>query len=223
MAVAFIGTAIGGGGAASATIATHASTAAGHKLVFACNSGGGTVTSITGGTGGTWVQVAAATPAGALTHLSVWVRDEVAAAGDLGVNFTINYNVGTQFRNVMASFSGTGVAALLAGTTSSASAGAAITSPVYDMAAGGLAFAIGGGDSFAGVPTCTVTGAGWTERTDNAVSALISCATATGTTTGAGVAGATFTWTASHAQRAAATVVLYEAVPSTVSLLTAFP
>lgn len=212
MTVAYVGagTPRGGGASSNTNLQAHASTAAGDLLVIIAHSGGGTVSSITGGSGSAWTMLGSVATPGALTNLSVWTK--IAAAGDLAVNFTTTFSTSTQYRLDILSFSGSSHYAASFVSTSSASGGTAITSPNYDMGAG-IAVAVGGGDTFAGSPTCTVTGSGWTERSDNVNATLITLCVATGTTTGSGLAGATFTWTASHAQRGAITFVVIE--PST--------
>lgn len=208
MSVSYIGHGLAKAGAASVAVTSHASTLAGDLLVLKVHSGS-TVSSISGGSSPTWTQRGTTvSTSNGLTNLQVWTAP--AAAGDIGAAFTVNLAASTQVNCALETWRG-GASIRVDNFQSSVANTSAtnITSPTWNGDAStrvGTAFA--GENTTSGTPTCTDTGASWTETGDHANATLIGTDYANDVaTSGTGNAGCTFTWTLSSASRA---VIVFE-------------
>lgn len=211
MTASYIGVGTVTGGAASGAVTSHASTLAGDVLILLTNAGGANVSTITGGSSPTWTKFGTTqTTSNSLVHLEVWYA--TAAAADIAASFTVTYTVSTQFTAALATWRGGSGATPSLGNfqgTIDNTAGTIITSPNWN---GSVAVAYGAINSTGATPTCTVTGAAWTEIVDHARTTNIASDVANDTSTsGISNPGSTFTWTSSGASRAALTFNVIDA------------
>jgi len=198
-----------GGSSGSGTVVSHASTLAGDLLIMLTHCGSSTVASISGGSNPTWTKFGTTqVTSNGFVHLEVWYA--TAAAADIGATFTVSLNTSSRWAFTVASWRGGMTPSLgnFQGTVDN-TAGTSITAPNWN---GSIAVAFGGTNQTGATPTCTVSGAAWTEVSDQALTTFLATDTANDTSTsGLANAGCTFTWTSSGASRAALTFNVIDA------------
>ena len=192
----------------SDAVGSHASTGIGDRLILLV-SGRAYVTGISGGSGTAWSQFGSTVNVG-LLQLQVWTK--IAASGDHGgASFTVTTTPAGYGRVLsIQTYRGDGLTPELLDFQSEteASSGTDIVSDAYTMVSGQAAVAFAANQDNNSL--CTVTGTGWTELIDTGQGSTYGVCVALGTSTGSGVAGATFTFATAGSNRAAATFVVAE-------------
>jgi len=195
--------------------------ATGDLLVLFANSGS-SVTTITGGAGGTWTKFGSTvSTSNALTNLEIWYK--TVEASDIGAVITVNFAISTQINLAFWGYRGkTLVMTNFQSTVENNFGDAAISGSTWTADRTGLQVAFAGHNTFTAGTTCTVTPTSFGRRTDQANAGLIGSVMAHDYTNLTSPCTApTFTWTTNSTSRAVTQFLIAEASLNLYSLLLA--